>query len=58
MRFEIRFEARSGRSTKYWSRKTSIFDSAEGYDTFKGFDSLRIEVFFKGKLIEVYERRH
>lgn len=58
MKFEIRFEAKSGRSVKCWIRRTNIFDDAAGYDTFKGFDSLKIEVFFKGKRIDVYERRH
>ena len=56
MKYEIRFEARTGRSVKLWSRRVSFLDDAEGFDTFKGFDYLRIEVTRGGRVLDVYVR--
>ena len=55
-KFEVRFEARVGRTIKMWSRKVSFIDDAEGFDAFKGFDALKIEVVYCGKIIDRYCR--
>lgn len=55
-KFEIRFEARAGKSIKMWTRQSGVLDDAEGFDTFKGFDALRIEVVYRGKVIDTYSR--
>ncbi len=55
-KYEVRFEAKVGRCIKMWSRRTNIFDDAEGYDTFKGFESLRIEVVRDGRVLDTYTR--
>lgn len=56
MKYEIRFEAKTGRSVKLWSRRVSFLDDAEGFDAFKGFDSLKIEVVLNGRVIDTYVR--
>jgi len=56
MKYEIRFEAKVGRSVKLWSRRVNFLDDAEGFDAFKGFDSLKIEVLYGGRVIDTYIR--
>lgn len=56
MKYEIRFEAKTGRSVKMWSRRVGFLDDAEGFDTFKGFDFLKIEVRYNGRVIDTYVR--
>ncbi len=56
MKYEIRFEAKTGRNMTMWTRRVGFLDDAEEFDTFKGFDSLRIEVRLGGRVIDTYSR--